>query len=121
MAYPNIQTILRTTPDCHFSTDKSYLIAGGLVGLGRSAANWFAQRGARHIVLLSRSGPKSETSVAFIQELETMGVQVYTPACDITNLADLKATLSSCAESMPPIRGVIQAAMALQVRPKTPD
>ena len=35
-------------------TDGSYLITGGLGGLGLEVADWMAHRGAGHIVLLSR-------------------------------------------------------------------
>ncbi|KAL8658296.1 MAG: hypothetical protein Q9226_001112 [Calogaya cf. arnoldii] len=109
-----VATVLRTKPEYHFDTDKTYLIAGGLGGLGRSAAKWLASRGARYLILLSRSGATSETSVGLINELRIMGVQVEAPACDITELAALSATLSKCAETMPPVKGVIQASMVLQ-------
>ncbi|KAL8846747.1 MAG: hypothetical protein Q9221_008190 [Calogaya cf. arnoldii] len=112
-----VATVLRTKPEYHFDTDKTYLIAGGLGGLGRSAAKWLASRGARYLILLSRSGATSETSVELINKLRIMGVQVEAPACDITVLAALSATLSKCAENMPPVRGVIQASMVLQVCP----
>ncbi|KAL8860211.1 MAG: hypothetical protein Q9178_003475 [Gyalolechia marmorata] len=109
-----VPTVLRTKPEYYFASDKTYLIAGGLGGLGRSAAKWLACRGAKYLLLLSRSGPKSKISAGFISELETMGVRVNAPACDITDLAALSATLSKCAETMPPVRGVIQASMVLQ-------
>ncbi|KAL4915232.1 KR-domain-containing protein [Aspergillus aurantiobrunneus] len=41
-----------------FLTDASYVIAGGLGGLGRCIAQWKVDRGARHLVLLSRTAPK---------------------------------------------------------------
>ncbi|KAL8971948.1 MAG: hypothetical protein Q9183_000811 [Haloplaca sp. 2 TL-2023] len=109
-----VPTVLRTRPKYYFDADRSYLIAGGLGGLGRSTARWLADRGARNIILLSRSGPTSEASVSFIKELEERGVRVHAAACDITNFADLSATLSKLSESMPPVRGVFQAAMVLQ-------
>lgn len=115
----NGQTVLRTRPQYYFDADKSYLIAGGLGGLGRSTGTWLADRGAKNIILVSRSGPASKTSVAFIKQLEERGVRVHATACDITNFADLSATLSKLAESMPPVRGVIQAAMVLQVSPRS--
>ncbi|KAJ8495115.1 hypothetical protein ONZ45_g12996 [Pleurotus djamor] len=40
-----------------FSRDKSYLLIGGLGSLGVQLALWMYQRGARSIVLTSRSGP----------------------------------------------------------------
>ncbi|KAL9636598.1 MAG: hypothetical protein Q9204_002194, partial [Flavoplaca sp. TL-2023a] len=110
----SVPTVLRMRPQYYFDADKSYLIAGGLGGLGRSTGTWLADKGARNIILISRSGPASKKSAAFINQLEERGVRVHAVACDITNFADLSATLSRLAESMPPVRGVIQAAMVLQ-------
>ncbi len=36
--------------------DGSYLVTGGLGGLGLSVAGWLAEQGAGHLVLLGRSG-----------------------------------------------------------------
>ena len=76
-----------------------------------------ARRGAKYLILLSRSGVRSETSVALIEDLKTMGVHVSAPACDVTDLASLSAVVTECAKLFPPIKGVIQASMVLKVRP----
>jgi NAD(P)-dependent dehydrogenase (short-subunit alcohol dehydrogenase family) len=47
-----------------------YLIAGGLDGIGRSIARWLVDRGARHLILLSRSGPKQAATQKLLLELE---------------------------------------------------
>jgi acyl transferase domain-containing protein len=39
-----------------FHRDGSYLITGGLSGFGLAVAQWMAVKGARHLVLMSRSG-----------------------------------------------------------------
>ena len=44
----DLSTVLRA--------DASYLITGGCSGFGLSVASWLADRGARHLVLVSRSG-----------------------------------------------------------------
>lgn len=41
-------------------SDATYLLTGGLGGLGRSVSTWLAERGARHFVFLSRSAAKPE-------------------------------------------------------------
>ena len=85
-------------------------------GLGRSTARWMANRGVKHLILLSRSGARSAVALALVEELETRGVQVKALACDVTKTNSLSMTLASCAETMPPIKGVIQASMVLRVR-----
>lgn len=95
----------------------TYLIAGGLGGLGRSFARWLVHRGARNLILLSRSGAKGHGSEAdsLILELQQKGVRVETPAVDISDKNKLQGELNSLISTMPPIRGCIQATVALRV------
>ena len=44
------------SPRTYFSRDKTYIIIGGLGGMGLELANWMIERGARHLILASRSG-----------------------------------------------------------------
>lgn len=105
---------IRTKPEYYFSENSSYVIAGGLGGLGRSAARWMASRGARNLILLSRSSVRSEAAVALIEELNANGVHVEAPPCDVTYVDMLRTVLTRCVETMPPIRGCIQACMQLK-------
>ncbi|KAG9228044.1 hypothetical protein BJ875DRAFT_538404 [Amylocarpus encephaloides] len=52
-----VLTSLKTKPSYSFYPNATFVIAGGLGGLGRSIARWLATRGARNPILLSRSGP----------------------------------------------------------------
>ena len=78
-----------------------------------------ASRGAKHLILLSRSGVKTQASVALVDDLKTMGVQVNTPTCDITDSNALSAILSASGTTLPPVKGVIQASMVLKVGAQT--
>lgn len=109
------QAAIATKAKCHFRGDATYIIGGGLGGLGRSFARWMVQRGARNLVLLSRSGPKSEAAKMLVDELQKRGVNVSTPAVDISNLEELVDNLKRIMKSMPPVRGCIQATVALRV------
>lgn len=99
-----------------FDDNASYLIVGGLGGLGRVICKWMASLGAKNIIILSRSGVKGSASVTVAKELKEAGVNLAVHACDIGDYAQVKAALDICAKNMPPIRGVIQAAMVLKVR-----
>ena len=92
------------------------MIAGGFGGLARRTARWMANRGARNLLLLGRSGAKSEAAQALVEDLCLQGVHIEAPACDITNAESLSAVLESVSKKMPPIKGCIQGAMVLQVR-----
>jgi NAD(P)-dependent dehydrogenase (short-subunit alcohol dehydrogenase family) len=92
------------------------MVAGGLGGIGRSIARWLVQRGARHLILVSRSGGDARAQ-EMVAELQVQGVNVQCPTCDIADLLSLKGALKACAKTMPPIRGCVQAAMVLRVGP----
>ncbi|KAL4738027.1 hypothetical protein BDV11DRAFT_216252 [Aspergillus similis] len=94
--------------------DASYLLVGGVGGLGRSLASWMVEHGAKHLILLSRSAGKQDSSV-FVNGLRDAGCRVAAISCDVTDRTDLDRALAAASElRFPPVRGVIQGAMVLQ-------
>lgn len=92
----------------------TYLLTGGLGGIGRSLALMLESKGAKNLAFFSRSGGTSEKASSFLQELKTLGCVANGYACDITDRDQLVATLRKCSAEMPPIKGVIQCAMVLR-------
>lgn len=84
--------------------------------MGRAIAKWMAARGARHLLLPSRSGGAASTAASdLISDLQVRGVNALAPKCDVSDDAALADLLASCeGHGMPPIKGVINAAMVLQ-------
>lgn len=76
-------------------------------GIGRSLCEWMVERGAEHLIILSRNA-KVDTFLAALQ------CNVRAVACDVSEESQLSYAVASCAD-MPPIRGVLQAAMVLEV------
>jgi len=72
-------------------------------------------RGARHLVLLSRSGPKSDTAQELIRELQGKDVEIVAPACDVSDRLALQRVFSGIQKTLPPVKGCIQATVALRV------
>lgn len=95
--------------------DATYLIVGGLGGIGRSICHWMADHGARNFAVLSRSANTNRSFDGFIEGLSTAGIKVMPIGCDVSNADALVQAISKCEEEMPPIRGIIQCAMVLQV------
>ncbi|KAK4107386.1 putative polyketide synthase [Canariomyces notabilis] len=94
--------------------EATYVIAGGLGGLGRAAARWLASRGARFLILISRqSKPRTDEARALLAELAEKHVHVETPPCDVSDRAALRSVLADCAKRMPRIRGCIQSSMVM--------
>jgi NAD(P)-dependent dehydrogenase (short-subunit alcohol dehydrogenase family) len=73
------------------------------------------RKGAKYLILPTRSGPSSQTAIELVEYLRRNGVVVAAPVCDVSSTDSLTTMLASCAETMPPIRGCINAAMTLQV------
>lgn len=104
-----------------FRADATYVLAGGLGGIGRSAAKWMAERGARSFLFLSSSGRVTDAVAQMRAELEKEGCVVVIRKCDVSDKAALEAVLGECKRTLPPIRGVIQGAMKLSVSSPSPQ
>ncbi|KAI1761226.1 putative polyketide synthase [Hypoxylon sp. FL1150] len=108
---------IKTRPVYQFDRDSTYVIAGGLGELGQSIARWMVDRGARHLLLLSRSGLSNPHAGPLLEELAGRGAQISAPSCDIADLNQLQGALNRALKTMPPIRGLIQSAMVLRDAP----
>ncbi|KAL2065354.1 hypothetical protein VTL71DRAFT_3024 [Oculimacula yallundae] len=108
---PETLPLTPTAPDPSFRDDVSYLLVGGMGGLGQSIAAWMVENGAKHLILLSRSAGKSEEDKAFFVELNEAGCSVQCFPCDIT---DEPAVRSAISQASMPIAGIMQMAMVLR-------
>ncbi|KAH8722886.1 polyketide synthase PksD [Phaeosphaeriaceae sp. PMI808] len=97
-----------------FDSNASYVIAAGLGGIGRSILRWMVSRGAKQLIVPSRSGAASHAAIQVVSELSALGVKMLTPKCDLSSESAVQGMLSDCAQTMGPIRGCINAAMVLQ-------
>jgi NADPH:quinone reductase-like Zn-dependent oxidoreductase/SAM-dependent methyltransferase len=92
--------------------DATYLITGGMAGLGLLAADSFVRRGARSLVLMARSEASEECRVR-IREWEQTGARVLTARGDVADPDAVRRVLNAIRQSMPPLRGVLHAAGVL--------
>ncbi|TDR93911.1 acyl transferase domain-containing protein [Enterovirga rhinocerotis] len=97
-----------------FDPDRTHLITGGFGGFGLEAARWLVDRGVRHLALLGRSGAASEDAAALVAELEARGVSLRAIRCDIGNERSVRRALDEIAAEMPPLAGILHAAMVLE-------
>ncbi len=74
-----------------------------------------ARRGAKHFLLLSRSGASSKDARELLSEMQKIGVTIVAPPCNVSDEHALATILSDLAEKLPPIKGCIQAAIVLEV------
>lgn len=95
-----------------FRSDASYLITGGLTGLGLLVAEWMAERGAVHIALMGRRAPSDE-AVITLQRLQESGVHIEVVQGDVSVPDDVTRAIQTIAAPETPLRGVMHAAGAL--------
>jgi hypothetical protein len=79
-----------------------------------------AGRGAKNLLLLSRSGPKNVQATDLLKALRGMGVQLEAPKCDVTSYDELSQMLLQYSEVIAPIKGCIQGTVVTQVDSPTP-
>jgi thioester reductase-like protein len=94
-------------------SDATYLITGGVNGFARTLAEWLADRGARHLVLVSRSGPAASGVKEAIEALAARGATAHVWAADVAAEQPLRSVLERIAAELPLLRGVIHAAMVI--------
>jgi acyl transferase domain-containing protein/acyl carrier protein len=112
------------SPPTVWRKDASYLLTGGLGGVGAHVARWWVNEGVRHLVVMSRTplparaewsaldtATPAGRAVATIRELESLGANVQHVAVDVADDAALRAWLARFqADGRPPIRGVFHLA-----------
>lgn len=95
-----------------FRPEGAYLVTGGLSGLGLLAAQWMADNGARHLVLMARSGASPEAADV-IAAIEAKGVRVTKVRGDASRIADLAGAIAVAQADGRTLRGVILSAGVL--------
>ncbi|RDW68782.1 Polyketide synthase-nonribosomal peptide synthetase [Aspergillus mulundensis] len=108
--------IAPTSDSLTFSPDKTYLLVGLTGDLGQTLAEWFMQHGAKHLILASRN-PSTHITQKWLDEMQTLGViTLKIVATDITDTPSLTTLYTSLQNTptIPPIAGVVNAAMVLQ-------
>ncbi|MFY0568048.1 beta-ketoacyl reductase [Archangium lansingense] len=99
----------RTVPPLR--PDASYLLTGGLGGLGLSLARWMVEQGARNLVLIGRGRPRPEAQET-LRALEAAGARILVLQADVSKREDVRRTLEE-AGRLAPLRGVVHAAGVL--------
>jgi NADPH:quinone reductase-like Zn-dependent oxidoreductase/SAM-dependent methyltransferase len=103
-------------PHPHLCLDENatYVVAGGMGDLGTRICHLLVTRGAKHVLILSRRTPSQDLLDSLSQEFD--GAKVYMATCDIGDISSIESVASQHqGDEMPPVCGVIQAAMVLQV------
>ena len=98
--------------DVRFKSDASYVLIGGLGGLGCAVSTWMVENGARHLLFMSRRAGETEREKLFIRELESQGCQVQLYKGNVAKLEDVQNMVASAGC---PVAGVLHMPMVLKV------
>ena len=88
--------------------DRSYLVTGGLGGIGCAVAEWLAERGAGAVVLNGRRPPDPEIEQA-IEALRKGGTEIRVELADVTDAPAVDAMLARIDAELLPLAGVIHS------------
>ena len=109
----HIGKIVLTQPDDEknlpIREDATYLITGGLTGLGLLTAQDLVIKGARHLVLMGRRNA-SDAAKQAIAQMKASEAQVTIAHSDVSKLDDVRLVLQQIETDMPPLRGIIHSA-----------
>lgn len=100
-----------------------HVVFGGTGGFGLEYARWLADRGARHIVIASRSGGTTAEVDCLAESLRTRGISLAGKRCDVTDKRSVARLLSGLRRERP-IVGITHTAMVLDdglIKSLTPD
>src|SRR5262249_41193128 len=101
-----------TGAPARFRAAGTYLVTGGLGGLGLRLARWLVEHGAHSLALVGRSAP-AEPARQALEELRRSGAEVLVLQADISRAEEVAQVLARCAQALPPLRGVFHLAGVL--------
>jgi acyl transferase domain-containing protein/acyl carrier protein len=98
----------------------TYLVTGGLGGIGLQLARWLVGAGARHLLLTGRRTDRpTPAQAAAVAELRASGAQVRLAPVDASDAAAVAALMAGVRRAGPPLRGVFHAAGVVSACPLT--
>ncbi|KAF4976126.1 hypothetical protein FZEAL_7145 [Fusarium zealandicum] len=103
-------TIAKSTRKLKLDGSASYLLVGGLGGLGRAVARHLVEQGARRLVFMSRSAGSGPEDGDTVGELESMGCHVDLVRGSVVSKDDVCRAIAQA----PNLKGIIQASMVLR-------
>ncbi|QUQ64353.1 D-alanine--D-alanyl carrier protein ligase [Kutzneria sp. CA-103260] len=97
----------------------TWLVTGGLAGIGLELAGRLAEAGVRHLVLVGRRALPSPGTEEALDRLRAAGVEVLAEAVDVTSASQVDALIARIDRELPPLRGVLHCAMVIDDGPFT--
>ncbi|XP_071632956.1 fatty acid synthase [Temnothorax longispinosus] len=100
-------------PRTYINPEKSYILVGGLGGFGLELATWMIARGAKFIVLVSRSGIRTGYQALCARRWRESGVKVVVFTEDVTTFAGAERLIQD-SNRLAPVGGIFNLAAVLR-------
>ena len=78
-------------------------------------ARWMVGKGAKNVILVSRSGSATGKVKNMIDELAAVGANIVVRRCDVADGPSVEKLIANGLAGMPEVRGVVHGAMVLRV------
>ncbi|XP_039302621.1 fatty acid synthase [Solenopsis invicta] len=111
-ASPTPKTVA-AIPRTYMNPEKSYILVGGLGGFGLELADWMISRGAKFIVLVSRSGIRTGYQALCVRRWRESGIQIVVCTENITTLTGAKRLIQK-SNRIAPVGGIFNLAAVLR-------
>ncbi|KAI4493375.1 hypothetical protein M0802_009435 [Mischocyttarus mexicanus] len=99
-------------PRTYMNPDKSYILVGGLGGFGLELANWLITRGAKHVVLTTRSGIRTGYQALCVRRWREYGANIVISTIDVTTLTGAEKLIKE-SNKIAPVGGIFNLAVVL--------
>lgn len=96
-----------------FDTNKSFIVVGGLGGMGIEVSQWLVKNGVGTLIITSRTGIKSTYHRYVIERLEELGTKVLVKTNNVSVYEEAE-DLIRFAQSIYPVGGIFNLGMAIQ-------
>nr|XP_033193891.1 fatty acid synthase [Bombus vancouverensis nearcticus] len=107
------QKVVSAIPRTYLNPDKSYILVGGLGGFGLELADWMILRGAKYLILTSRSGVTTGFQALSIRRWRNMGAHIKISTADIGTLDGAKQLIKE-SKALAPVGGIFNLAAVLR-------
>ena len=110
----NVQTplLIPAIAKTVFYPNKSYIVTGGLGGMGLELINWMIERGAKNFVVTSRTGPKEPYQFTRLKYFEYWDTKIVIFTEDISDMSGTEKLVEK-ATDMAPLGGIFHLAMVM--------
>jgi fatty acid synthase, animal type len=109
---PMLKTVA-AIPRTYMNPEKSYVLVGGLGGFGLELADWMITRGAKFIVLVSRSGIRTGYQAYCVRRWREKGAKIVIFTADVTTLSGAERLIQE-SNRLAPIGGIFNLAVVLR-------